>query len=144
MTDAVRRATTLAISLIAILCSSVVARAQTASVRSTRDGIFSAEQAQRGRAGFLWNCMECHELEEYTAAGAYLEEMEGKTVWEVFEFIWSEMPEDNPSWLKPAQYADILAYILSVYGMPAGVEDLPTDKGTLEDIVVQGPSPRGG
>jgi hypothetical protein len=84
--------------------------------------------------------MECHELEEYTAAGAYLEEMEGKSVWEIFEFIWSEMPEDNPSWLAPEQYADILAYILSIYGMPAGEEDLPTDEGTLEEIVVQGPS----
>jgi hypothetical protein len=88
--------------------------------------------------------MECHELEEYTAAGAYLEEMEGNTVWEVFEFIWSEMPEDNPSWLKPEEYADILAYILSVYGMPAGDSDLPTDKETLEDIAVQGPRLGGG
>lgn len=134
----------LAVSLIAVLCSSVAARGQATAARSTRDGIFSAAQAQRGRAGFLWNCMECHELEEYTAAGAYLEEMEGKTVWDVFEFIWSEMPEDNPSWLKPEQYADILAYILSVYGMPSGDEDLPTDKGTLEDIVVEGPSLGGG
>jgi mono/diheme cytochrome c family protein len=138
------RATTLVVSLIAVLGPSVVARGQSAIMRSTRDGVFSAEQAQRGRAGFLWNCMECHELEEYTAAGAYLEEMEGNTVWDVFEFIWSEMPEDNPSWLKPEEYADILAYILSVYGMPAGQVDLPTDKKTLGDIVVEGPRLGGG
>lgn len=121
----------------------MVARGQSATARSTRDGIFSAEQAQRGRSGFLWNCMECHELEEYTAAGAYLEEMEGKPVWEVFEFIWSEMPEDNPSWLEPEEYADILAYILSVYGMPSGDQELPTDKATLEDIVIEGPGRAG-
>jgi mono/diheme cytochrome c family protein len=144
MTRAVWRAATLAVSLFAFFGSSVVARGQSATVRSTRDGIFSAEQARRGRAGFLWNCMECHELEEYTAAGAYLEEMEGKTVWDVFEFIWSEMPEDNPSLLEPEEYADILSYILSVYGMPAGEADLPTDRGALEDIVVQGPSLGGG
>jgi mono/diheme cytochrome c family protein len=121
-----------------------VALGQTATVRSTRDGIFSAAQAERGRAAFLWNCMECHELEEYTAAGAYLEEMEGETIWEIFEFIWSEMPEDNPSWLEPEEYADILAYILSVYGMPAGEQELPTDKAKLEAIVVQGPGRAGG
>lgn len=138
------RAATLAVCLIGALGPSVVARGQSATMRSTRDGVFSAAQAQRGRAGFLWNCMECHELEEYTAAGAYLEEMEGETVWEVFEFIWSEMPEDNPSWLKPEEYADILAYILSVYGMPAGEADLPTDKETLEDIVIEGPNLGGG
>ena len=84
--------------------------------------------------------MECHELEEYTAAGAYLEEMEGETVWEVFEFIWSEMPEDMPSWLEPEVYADILAYILSVYGMPSGDADIPTDKGTLEEIEIRAPN----
>jgi mono/diheme cytochrome c family protein len=144
MTRAVWRATMLAVSLIVLFDATVVARAQSATARSTRDGIFSAEQAERGRAGFLWNCMECHELEEYTAAGAYLEEMDGKSVWDIFEFIWSEMPEDNPSWLEPEQYADILAYILSIYGMPAGEEDLPTDEGTLEEIVVQGPSRGGG
>jgi mono/diheme cytochrome c family protein len=120
-----------------------VALGQTATVRSTRDGIFSAAQAERGRAAFLWNCMECHELEEYTAAGAYLEEMEGETIWEIFEFIWSEMPEDNPATLDPERYADILAYILSVYGLPSGGEDLPVDKGTLEEIRVEGPRPGG-
>ena len=88
--------------------------------------------------------MECHELEEYTAPGAYLEEMDGKTVWEVFEFIWTEMPEDMPSWLEPKEYAEILAYILSVYGMPAGEADLPTDKDALEDIVIVGPGRGGG
>jgi mono/diheme cytochrome c family protein len=144
MMRAAWRAATLVFPLVAVLCSSTIARGQSEAVRSTRDGIFSAEQAQRGRSGFLWNCMECHELEEYTAAGAYLEEMEGKRIWEVFEFIWSEMPEDNPSWLEPEEYADILAYILSVYGMPAGEQELPTDKAKLEAIVVQGPGRAGG
>jgi mono/diheme cytochrome c family protein len=144
MSPAVRRATPLFVSAIVIVCASVVARAQSAAERSTRDGIFSAEQAQRGRSGFLWNCMECHELEEYTAAGAYLEEMEGRTVWEIFEFISSEMPEDRPAWLELEEYADILAYVLSVYGMPVGEAELPTDRAGLEKIVVEGPTRGGG
>jgi mono/diheme cytochrome c family protein len=120
--------------------ASIVARGQSAEVRSIRDGIFSAAQVNRGRESFLWVCTECHEMEEFTAAGAYLEEMDGKTLWEVFEYIWSEMPEDNPSWLEPEEYADVLAYILSVYGMPAGAQDMPTDEAALEQIRIAPPS----
>ena len=58
----------------------------------------------------------------------------------MFEFIWSEMPEDRPAWLEPEEYADILSYILSVYGMPTGPTDLPTDEETLEQITILGPS----
>jgi mono/diheme cytochrome c family protein len=106
---------------------------------STRDGIFSADQVERGRESFLWECMDCHEMEEFTGAGAYLEQMEGKPLWEVFEFIWTEMPEDRPAWLDPNEYADILAYILSVYGAPSGTVDLPTDESALERIVIERP-----
>ena len=132
----VRAAVLLAVALLVAL----TARSQSAGSGSTRDGIFSAAQVERGRESFLWECMECHEMEEFTAAGAYLEQMDGETLWEVFEYIWSEMPEDEPSWLEPEEYADILAYILSVYGMPAGEQDMPTNEAELERIVIQGPS----
>jgi mono/diheme cytochrome c family protein len=106
---------------------------------STRDGIFSADQVERGRESFLWECMDCHEMEEFTGIGAYLEQMDGKPLWEVFEFIWTEMPEDRPAWLAPEEYADILAYILSVYGAPAGDADLPTDESALDRIRIERP-----
>lgn len=106
---------------------------------TTRDGIFSAAQVERGRESFLWECMDCHEMEEFTGVGAYLEEMDGEPVWEVFEFIWSEMPEDRPAWLEPEQYADILAYILSVYGAPTGDRDMPIDREPLIAIQIRRP-----
>ena len=110
---------------------------------TTRDGIFSAAQVERGRESFLWECMDCHEMEEFTGVGAYLEEVDGETVWDVFEFIWSEMPEDRPAWLEPDEYADILAYILSVYGAPTGDADMPIDQAALERIVVERPDRAG-
>jgi mono/diheme cytochrome c family protein len=113
--------------------------AQDQSGRSTQDGIFSADQVERGRQSFLWECMDCHEMEEFTGVGAYLEEMEDESVWEVFEYIWSEMPEDRPAWLEPEQYADILAYILSVYGAPAGDRDMPIDREPLIEIKITRP-----
>jgi mono/diheme cytochrome c family protein len=102
--------------------------------RTVRDGVFSAAQMARGKREFDSICANCHEIEELTGPGAYFDEAAGKTVWEVFEYIWAEMPEDEPASLDPNDYAAILAYTLSVYGMPAGADDLPIDRKSLEAI----------
>jgi mono/diheme cytochrome c family protein len=102
--------------------------------RTVRDGIFSRAQVDRGRHEFNAICMNCHEIAEFTGAGAYLEQMEGKTVWEALEYIWAEMPEDEPASLDPRDYAAILAYTLSEYGLPAGEADMPIDKASLERV----------
>ena len=102
--------------------------------RTVRDGVFSAAQVAQGKRLFGSICADCHEIAEFTDAGAYLEQQEGKTVWEAFEYIWAEMPEDNPASLDPKQYAAVLAYALSAYGLPAGANDLPIDRKSLEAI----------
>lgn len=102
--------------------------------RTVRDGVFSAAQVAQGKRLFGSICADCHEISELTDAGAYLEQQEGKTVWEAFEYIWTEMPEDDPASLDPKQYAAVLAYALSAYGLPAGANDLPIDRKSLEAI----------
>jgi mono/diheme cytochrome c family protein len=108
--------------------------------RTLRDGVFSPAQASRGERLFDSICANCHEITEFTAAGAYLEEVDGKPLWETFEYVWSEMPEDEPSSLDPEDYAAVLAYIFSVYGMPSGAVDLPTDEKSLKAITITRPS----
>jgi mono/diheme cytochrome c family protein len=112
-----------------------------APARTVRDQVFSAAQVTQGKRLFDSICANCHELEEFTDAGAYLEQMEGKTVWEAFEYIWAEMPEDEPASLDPKQYAAVLAYTLSAYGLPAGTADLPIDRKSLEAIRFARPKP---
>jgi S-disulfanyl-L-cysteine oxidoreductase SoxD len=107
--------------------------------RTIRDGVFSAAQVTRGERSFVWECMDCHEVAEFTIARGYLEQMHGSTVWEIYDYVWRTMPEDRPSWLRPETYADILAYLFDAYGLPAGDTDLPTDRETLESIVVVSP-----
>ncbi len=50
------------------------------------------------------------------------------------------MPLHAPGGLSPETYADILAYMLEVNGMPAGKRDLPTDPAALKGVVLQGPA----
>jgi mono/diheme cytochrome c family protein len=108
--------------------------------RTLRDGVFSAAQAARGERLFESICMNCHEIAEFTAAGAYLEDVEGEPLWDTFEYVWNEMPEDEPSSLDPAEYADVLAYIFSIYGLPAGESDLPVDRDSLRAITITRPA----
>lgn len=65
-------------------------------------------------------------------------------LWGMCEYVWLEMPEGNPSWLEPEEYADALAYVLSAYGAPSGDTDLPTERTELESIRMQGPPMPGG
>lgn len=116
----------------------VTALAQDAG-RTTRDGVFSAAQVARGERLFGAICMNCHEISEFTAAGAYLEEVEGKPLWETFEYVWAEMPEDDPASLSPEDYAAVLAYIFTEYGLPAGEADMPLDRAALSAITISAP-----
>jgi mono/diheme cytochrome c family protein len=133
-----------AAAAVAALCALavVVASAQT-EPRTVRDGVFSAAQVQRGQRIFKTICVNCHEIEEFTGPGAYLEEHDGKPLWDTFDFIWSNMPDDDPSSLQPAEYAAVLAYLFSVYGLPTGDLDLPIDRKALELITITRPKPAG-
>ena len=107
------------------------------------DGVFSASQVERGAESFAQECMDCHDVAEFTGAAAFFDDQVGESLWDIFEFIWAEMPEDRPAWLEPTEYADILSYLLSVYGFPAGSEDMPIDKPSLNAISMAIPERRG-
>src|SRR5262245_41830654 len=108
--------------------------------RTMRDGVFSAAQAERGARVLDSICTNRHEIAEFTAAGAYLEEVEGESLWETFDFVSSKMPDDDPGSLRPEEYADVLAYIFTAYGLPSGAADLPVDQKSLETITIVGPA----
>jgi len=117
-----------------------VALAAQTGRRTLRDGVFSAPQAERGARIFESICANCHEIAEFTGEGAYLEEVEGETLWETFDFVSSKMPDDDPGSLQPDEYAAALAYIFSAYGLPSGERDLPVDQESLETITIARPA----
>jgi mono/diheme cytochrome c family protein len=133
----------IAACVLAVVVASARTEAQPAP-RTVRDGVFSAAQVKRGQRVFKTICVNCHEIEEFTGPGAYLEEHDGKPLWDTFDFIWSNMPDDDPSSLQPVEYAAVLAYIFSVYGLPTGDADLPIDRKALEAITITRPRSPGG
>ena len=101
--------------------------------RSTLDGVFTAEQAERGRQTYARTCVQCHVLAWYT--GEVLRAWEGRSLFDLFSVISTTMPENNPGSLKRRDYVDVIAYILSLNGMPAGDQDISTGSSRLRQIL---------
>lgn len=101
--------------------------------RTVWDGVYTSRQARRGRRSFAAQCSGCHEAREF--AGGF------STAYDLFttRFI---MPEPAPDSLSREEFADIIAYIYSEAGLPAGDTELPTDDESLKQIRVT-PRPEG-
>lgn len=100
---------------------------------SPRAGVYSAEQAARGRDIYAGMCQACHTVASHTGPtfrGAW----GGRPLSDLFGFIRERMPKNEPGSLAAEEYADVLAYLLKLNGMPAGEHELPADTTLLKKI----------
>ena len=101
-------------------CLAILAFGQDNAVaqsKSTSDGIYSRSQSNAGEQAYQSACASCHDVKFYQDIWDYWEEKN------LIDFYWrivAEMPSDNPGSLSDSEYADIVAYILSQLGYPAG------------------------
>lgn len=131
-------------TLLSILCGAAIiltvgpAAAQTR--KSVWDGVFTAEQAARGKASFAANCAVCHGAD---LAAANRPPLKG----ELFLNHWMEgsldalfshvkaMPPGRAN-LGDAVYVDLLAFLLEANAFPAGAQELSAE--AIPGIQVQG------
>ena len=122
--------------------------------RSIRDGVFTAEQARRGQAAYTGPCDRCHGFKldgapddpdmlpaPPVAGPKFLRKWNGRTLAALFDYVRMTMPTNNPGYLSGAEVADIVAYMLSVSGMPAGEDALPAEPEALAGVVIVSQSP---
>jgi S-disulfanyl-L-cysteine oxidoreductase SoxD len=122
------------------LCGFRTAYAQTTPKRIW-DGIYTAEQARRGKAEFDQTCSRCHNLaligsERGPAikGSTFLSHWDKGSVADLFIKIRDTMPEGGPGTLNEDTKIDILSYILQQNDFPAGTVELKKDLPSLEDI----------
>ena len=109
--------------------------AQTDEPSSVRDGVYTEAQARRGEKIYNDVCIACHMPEWF--AGTFLESWNGTRVSALYELISTTMPEDRPGGLKKRQYADVLAYIFQMNGLPAGETELQSQREALGKILIE-------
>jgi sarcosine oxidase len=100
---------------------------------SSLTGVYSQAQARKGAQTYREYCSACHTPASHSGE-AFQSTWGGRSAMELFDYLRMTMPNDKPGRLSRGKYADIVAYLLQLNGMPAGPRSLSTDPGQLQQI----------
>lgn len=118
-------------------------------VRTIWDGVYTPEQAARGKAVFNSPCGICHGSRLDGAADdmdmisgpplarhKFLRNWDGRSLGALMSYAHRTMPQSNPGMLPVEDYVAIIAHMLSTSGAPPGEEPLSSDIRDLAHIVI--------
>jgi hypothetical protein len=112
-----------------------------AGARTVWDGVYTADQAERGRVLYTRSCEGCHAADlrgngtaPSLVEGDFAFQWGDSSVGELYEQIRKLMPSDRPNSLPPQSYCDIVAFIFQSNKFPAGQAELAPELATLEQI----------
>ena len=116
-----------------------------ATSRSVWDGVYTLEQASRGRSQYVIFCTNCHRSElqgdEMDVPGIaddrFAEKWDGRTLQDLFAIMSKTMPEIAPGSLSKAVYTDLLSYLLQANGFPSAVTALGSEPESLGRIMFE-------
>jgi quinoprotein glucose dehydrogenase len=122
---------------------SVIAQ-QPAPDRKIWDGVYTAEQAARGKPRFEASCSRCHNIELVGSergpalkGNALWNKYENDSLASLFTLIRDTMPRDGGAGVVSDEVkVDILAYIMSRNDIPAGNEELKLNPSALEAVKI--------
>jgi mono/diheme cytochrome c family protein len=106
------------------------------STRSTRAGVYTTDQAARGREIYELSCVSCHTAASHTGPG-FAAKWDRHPLWDLYRYVSESMPKSEPGSLTPREYARVVAYILKMNGMPAGKHEIPGDSTALKKIRIE-------
>ena len=117
---------------------------------SVWDGVSTEAQAARGQALYAGSCGLCHGRRlngapddpdmvstPPLARARFLRVWAGRSLATLFAYTRATMPESNPSSLTDQEYVDVMSYMLTAGGMPAGEDELRPDLQSLARVVIQ-------
>ncbi len=137
-------------------CSTVVGRAQSSQPRTQWSGVYTSTQAAKGRVVYEAQCARCHggDLQgmpwpdgrpPYPNWPARQPALTGPEFWQAWDMmptretlrrIKISMPMNAPGILTDAEVADVLSYIFSVQGAPAGFTELTYDQ-SMDPVTIR-------
>jgi len=113
-------------AVVGIVVFAAATTAGQAPTRTTKDEVYSAAQAARGKTLFEARCVGCHQggMGPALDGDEFLATWDGKTARALYSRILTTMPSDDPGSLSEPQVLDLVAYILGANGSPAGAKDI--------------------
>jgi mono/diheme cytochrome c family protein len=118
-----------------VLCGLLAGQSALAQDKTVKDGVFTATQVSSGAAVYESSCKNCHNMRFYRDT---LKSWDKQPLIYLWETVMGTMPADNPGSLGLDEYTNVLAYILSENGFPAGEHTLDPDNG-MDQISILAP-----
>lgn len=103
---------------------------------STLSGVYTDEQALRGKQVYLGTCRSCHSPESHTGA-TFNKLWRGKTLSDLYTFISLRMPKNDPGTMAAEDVADVMAYLLKMNRMPVGKAEIYPDPDSLKKFRIE-------
>jgi mono/diheme cytochrome c family protein len=112
--------------------------------KTVAEGIFNADQAKRGQAKYTQACSACHQADlsgsdqaPALVGGDFLDRWDGQSVADLADRIRTSMPADDVGSLTTPMSVDIVSYILSANGFPAGADEMKPDRAALKTVMIK-------
>jgi cytochrome c len=109
--------------------------------RSIWSGVYTSDQADRGKAVYLASCAGCHGAgllgndEVAPLKGAhFMSDWDTQSVADLVARIHNTMPLDNPGSVSNTNATDVAAFLLQSNDIPAGSAELPDNPGFQAQI----------
>jgi mono/diheme cytochrome c family protein len=106
---------------------------------TSMDGIYTAQQAQRGAGLFESLCARCHSVQEFSGR-SFDAIWAGVPAAALYARIANTMPLDQPGSLGIPQVLALMAHIFDENEMPAGSEPLEGDMDFMMSITLARPA----
>ena len=103
---------------------------------STLSAMFTEEQAARGKDVYAGNCKSCHTPASHTGA-TFAKWWRGKRLSDLFGYVSTKMPKNDPGSLSSDDAADVVAFLLKMNAMPSGKDELPGDLDSLKHVRIE-------
>lgn len=116
--------------------------------KSVWQGVFTADQADRGSAVYAERCGGCHGAAlngtgeaPALVGGEFVSHWDTMTVGDLYDRVRTTMPQNDPQSLSREDYADVLAFLLKNNGFPAGGQPLDRRSEVLATIGITAEKP---
>jgi mono/diheme cytochrome c family protein len=121
-----------------LLTARSLAQTDNGATVSTKSGVYTAAQADRGEELYMGLCVSCHPIAMHSGQ-TFTVRWGGRPLFELYEAIKEKMPKTDPGTLTPEESAQLIAYVLRLNDVAAGKTALEPEVEKLKGIRIETP-----